>query len=320
MGPERYPQLQFQQRNQPLTRTDGILQEVVQEAPLPFQVVVSQNWYVPALTKALCRCALRIATTQSQFNNCVVIWMNPQEPRTFVQLWIAAMVIWFGLAFQCTLAEIRADLRSGDYALAPLSEAQGCKAKCWLMVHQASLFACIFILDLLNVPRDLRYLVTRLHMGGMMNRRIYGADSLRNQYNFEFEAQHRYVVLEYEDESVHNFQNNETATVHWILHIVSVFMLYFNFQQIFGSGNHPGSQPGNWTAQLENETVSHDVQVFIPGCSLLLTACSLGLEIYNAVEYLKVRRAYKDFWGEKQRTGNPLEQREAAFILGTFWF
>lgn len=317
-----YPALVFEQRQAPLQRINGILDDVVQEGP-PFQIVVSQNWYVPALTQALCRCALRIATTQSQFNNCVLIWRKSQEPQCFVWIWMAAMMVWLLMALQCTLAEIKRDRRTGDFAFVPLSAANGWKAKFWLMVHQGTLFASIFVLDLLNVPGDLRYLVVRLHMGGIINRRIYGADPLRFQIPFHNDAQHRYVVIEYQDECLHNFQNTETATVHWVVHLVSAFMLYVNFNQVFGSAILEG-KPANLTAipSANLTTIPLDSQddLFIPACSLCLTACSIALEIYNAYQYCKVRRAYKTYWQGLQRTGTWAQQQQAAVILRSFWF
>lgn len=252
------------------------------------------------MTSALGSTVLQIATTQAQFNYCVLIWSEPDEPRTFCWLWAAAMFSWLCMALSCTVTDIWADRVTGDFAFAPLSAAQGFSGRCQLFVHRAKLAGCLLVLNLMNVPRNLKYVVVRLHMGGNIHSRMYGDDSLRGQYNFENEAQHRYVVINYEDKVLHDFPDMETALVHWPLHCISAVMLFLNFQQF-------------------RTSAYGTLRFCVAGGSLVLTSGSLVLKCKTALQYLCLRSAYIAHFRQKLRTGSEAEQKVAQTQLHRFW-
>lgn len=320
----------FNLRTEVLPREDGVLCSVISPSAT-FDKVVSQNWFIPRLTDTICSGALLLMTWLTQLNYCELLWTNKQ-PLTFCWIWACGVLFWNVMAGWCTYDDIVDDRESGDFqfqnhatthnaATKSATRSEGAEGhnKCsecldsvralWraycnhvklvLDVARANkmMTLCLFVLNLLNVGKDVKRVTTLIHPCGTMTR-TYGADMLTDVGGFKLQARHRYVILQYEKQALHDFEDTARAVVHWPLHIISVALFVIHLQDF------------------------HDSQhlSFTALSSLVMTSVSLFLKVFGVGKYMGARSAYMEHYTSIIQHGTALERTDAEkHLKEKFW-
>jgi len=264
----------------------------------PLNHEVSQKSYIPQLTSALGNCALQVSTLQAQFNYA----MQPQESKTFFYLWWAAVVAWLGVACLLTRQQLKREEYFGDFAFKRLNSFDGLMTMVEQTVGHWVLILCMVLLNMMNIEKDLKEVVTLLHPrhatleATAHSQALDGGDYA--YYNYKVEAEYRYYVIHYPGRVEHDFENIETSLVHWPLHVISTALLVINGYDVIVL------QQWTWAA----------------GFSLVLTVFSWLKKCWDAYKYCLLRAEYLEYLWRGARDGEQSQKSRARNKLEGFWF
>lgn len=162
------------------------------------------------------------------------------------------------------------------------------------------LLASMFFLNLMNIQKDLKEVVSMLHPSKQSLQVRYPEPEPVKRLDpdyYEEEAEYRSYIIDYPHQIEHDFENTESAMAHWSLHCVKLALLCVNGYQFF---------------HLHRQTCASALSFF-------LTFLGLVKKFYKVFQYHSRRARYIEHFLTLTQDRRRAVSKRAADKLARFW-